>query len=39
MNFELVPDEGRLFGFWFALTLMAISSTALYVFLKKREWI
>jgi magnesium transporter len=39
MNFELVPESGQLFGFWFALTLMATSSIALYVFLKKREWI
>ena len=39
MNFALVPDEGRLFGFWFALTLMGASAIALYVFLKKREWI
>lgn len=39
MNFALVPDEGRIFGFWFALALMAVSAVALYVFLKKREWI
>lgn len=39
MNFELVPESGQLFGFWFALTLMAGSSIALYVFLKRREWI
>jgi magnesium transporter len=39
MNFQLVPDDGRIFGFWFALTLMAASSIALYVFLRRREWI
>ena len=39
MNFELVPESGQLFGFWFALFLMTASAVALYVFLKKREWI
>lgn len=39
MNFRLVPADGEIFGFWFALTLMATSSIALYVFLRKREWI
>lgn len=39
MNFRLVPEDGGIFGFWFALSLMAASSIALYVFLKKREWI
>jgi magnesium transporter len=39
MNFQLVPEESQIFGFWFALTLMATSAVALYVFLKKREWI
>jgi magnesium transporter len=39
MNFELVPQDGRIFGFWFAMTLMAASSIGLWVFLKKREWI
>ncbi|MFN2587828.1 MAG: magnesium transporter CorA family protein [Actinomycetota bacterium] len=39
MNFRLVPEDGRLFGFWFALTLMAASAIGLYVFLKRREWI
>ena len=39
MNFQLVPEEAEIFGFWFALTLMATSAVGLYVFLKKREWI
>jgi magnesium transporter len=39
MNFQLVPEEAHIFGFWFALTLMATSAAGLYVFLKKREWI
>ncbi|HYP25003.1 MAG TPA: magnesium transporter CorA family protein [Actinomycetota bacterium] len=39
MNFELMPESGQLFGFWFALSLMTVSAVGLYVFLKKREWI
>ena len=39
MNFRLVPEDGEQFGFWFALTLMAVSAISLYVYLKKREWI
>jgi magnesium transporter len=39
MNFELVPEDGQILGFWFALTLMSTSAIGLYVFLKKREWI
>jgi magnesium transporter len=39
MNFQLVPEEAEIFGFWFALALMALSSTGLYVYLRRREWI
>jgi magnesium transporter len=39
MNFSLVPEDGSLFGFWFALVLMAGSAISLYLFLRKREWI
>lgn len=39
MNFRLVPADGRIFGFWFALSLMTASAVGLYVFLKRREWI
>lgn len=39
MNFELVPNEGRLFGFWFALLLMAGTGFGLYVFFKRRDWL
>ncbi|MDQ3914858.1 MAG: magnesium transporter CorA family protein [Actinomycetota bacterium] len=39
MNFQLVPEESQIFGFWFALSLMAASATGLYVFLKRKEWI
>jgi magnesium transporter len=39
MNFELVPASGQVFGFWFALALMAVSGIGLYVYFKKRGWI
>lgn len=39
MNFRLVPGDGRVFGFWFALALMAGTALALYVFFRRRGWI
>jgi magnesium transporter len=39
MNFDLVPTEGRIFGFWFALALMALSSLGLYSYFKRKGWI
>jgi magnesium transporter len=39
MNFELIPNEGELLGFWFALGTMLVSGSSLYVYFKKRGWI
>lgn len=39
MNFELIPNEGDLFGFGFALTLMMGTGIGLYSFFKRRGWI
>jgi magnesium transporter len=39
MNFELVPRDQTLFGFWFAVGLMLLCSGGLYVFFKRRGWI
>jgi len=39
MNFALVPAEGRMFGFWFALSLMAVASLSLYSYFKRKGWI
>ncbi len=39
MNFELVPKDGQLFGFFFALGLMAVSSISLYLGFKRRHWL
>jgi magnesium transporter len=39
MNFQLIPNEGGIFGFVFAIALMAGSGIGLYSFFKKRGWI
>jgi magnesium transporter len=39
MNFALVPEEGELLGFWFAIALMVVSSVGLYRYFKARGWI
>ena len=39
MNFALVPAEGRMSGFWFALSLMAVASLSLYSYFKRKGWI
>lgn len=39
MNFELVPDENRLSGFVFAVSLMFLLGTSLFVFFKRKGWI
>lgn len=39
MNFALVPADGSLFGFWFAVVLMVLLGIGLYVYFKKRDWI
>lgn len=38
MNYRLVPGH-EVAGFWFALSLMATSAIALYVYFKKRGWL
>lgn len=39
MNFRLFPKDGEPFGFWFAVTLMLVTSVSLYFFFKKRRWL
>jgi magnesium transporter len=39
MNFRLVPDDGSLFGFWFAVILMAGLSGGLYMYFKRKDWL
>ena len=39
MNFQLVPQENSLTGFWFALGLMATSGVGLYAYFKGKGWL
>ena len=39
MNFELVPEDGKVFGFWFAVSLMAGASLFLYLYFKRKDWL
>ncbi|MGH2754342.1 MAG: magnesium transporter CorA family protein [Actinomycetota bacterium] len=39
MNFALVPDEGSLFGFWFAVGLTLTLGAGLFIYFKKRRWL
>lgn len=39
MNFQLLPEENSLTGFWFALALMFTSGTGLYAYFKRKEWL
>ena len=38
MNFTLVPRDQTIFGFWFALGLMFVSCSLLYLYFKKKKW-
>jgi len=39
MNFALVPPDGGLFGFYFALALMLITSAGLYLYFRNKNWV
>ena len=39
MNFALVPRTDSSFGFWFAIGLIAVSSTVLWAYFRKRKWL
>ena len=39
MNFRLVPKDGTLFGFWFAVGSMVVLCTAMYAYFKKKHWL
>lgn len=39
MNFRLVPPDGEVFGFWFAIGMMVATALGLYAFFKRRGWI
>lgn len=39
MNFQLLPQENSLTGFWFALGLMALTGVGLFAYFKRRGWL
>ena len=39
MNFVLVPKDQTLFGFWFAVGLMAVTSLVLFLYFRRRDWV
>ncbi|MFD6985045.1 CorA family divalent cation transporter, partial [Streptomyces sp. NPDC059956] len=39
MNFETMPELGWVFGYPFALVLMALVCLGLYVVFKRRDWL
>jgi len=39
MNFALVPDEGSIFGFWFAVSVTFLLGVGLFVYFKRRKWL
>jgi magnesium transporter len=39
MNFQLVPGDQTLFGFWFAIVLMVVSSVSLYFYFRNKKWL
>jgi len=39
MNFILVPRDQTLYGFWFAIGLMGVSTLGLYLYFKRKGWL
>jgi Mg2+ and Co2+ transporter CorA len=39
MNFELIPNEASIEGFYFAVGLMVVSSVLMYIYFKRRKWL
>lgn len=39
MNFRLLPREGTLTGFWFAIALIVVSSAGLYAYFRRKGWL
>lgn len=39
MNFDLLPADGSRVGFWFALALMGVSGSGLYLYFRRRGWL
>ena len=39
MNFQLIPNENSIEGFYFAIALMVIAGVGVYAYFKRRDWI
>ena len=39
MNFELIPNEQSIEGFYFAIGLMVVTSVGMYAYFKSRKWL
>ena len=39
MNFQHIPELGWRFGYVWALALMVVSATGLWVYFKRRDWL
>ncbi len=39
MNFILVPEDQTLYGFWFAIGLIVVSSLFLFLYFRRRKWL
>lgn len=39
MNFDLLPEENSLAGFWFALALMLTSGFGLFFYFRRKDWL
>ena len=39
MNFKLVPRDQTLFGFWFAVGLIAVACASLWLYFRRKDWL
>jgi len=39
MNFQHIPELGWRFGYAWALALMVVSATGLWVYFKRKDWL
>ena len=39
MNFRHIPELGWRYGYGYALALMVVSATSLWVYFKRRDWL
>ena len=39
MNFQLIPNENSIEGFYFAIAMMVVAGVGVYAYFKRRDWI